>query len=128
MKTREEKIEMVRAGQSPKFQTLLVEKTRFNDIRLFWSLRFGQGVSISIQAGSSYYSRPRCLLPLGDHSYTDWEVGFSRKLIEGLPLDKKMNWESPEDDWTVAGYVPSALVQELCDFLFIQFGPKVTNG
>ena len=115
--------------QSVPFQGLLKELERYQNFRMFRALQFGNSdVTLSIQAGGTHYCSPRETLPLGDTSYTAWEIGFQRKEIEGTQLDEEINWESPNEDWTVAGYVPTAQVQELVDLLTSRHGaPTLQN-
>ena len=133
---------MVRAlrvslGASPRFVALLTEAERSNFHRMTVSLTFGDSdVAISIQAGPGHYCSNRSgVLPYAE--YTAWEIGFERALIadhEGEigktdqtdPIGEY--WESPQDDWTVAGYVPTAIVQALVDYLYIEHGtPRPSN-
>lgn len=122
---REKRSYLLRYGLvNMKFQDLLRETQRGRGFRLFSGVLFGSHdkVSISIQASKSHYCSPRATLPIGDYSYEQWEIGFSRSLIDGTELDQKMDWEDPSSDWTVAGNVDSALVQELVDYLYVEYG------
>lgn len=149
--------EMVRQGMNPvaDFASRLIERERMEDgsfsHRVFWPALFENGVKLSIQAGSCQYCSPRQVLPRGDHSYTEWELGGIPSQL-GEP-SRLVEWEAdfgawyaegenrPDDRWlavigeelpdpvrplcdtfTVAGYTPTETVQEMLDQLFILHG------
>jgi len=135
---------MVRAlraslGASPRFVSLLTESERSNYHRMTTGLTFGASdVTISIQAGPGHYCSNRNeVLPYA--AYTEFEIGFQRSLLGGGDVEDGIGaceahagigsyWESPDADWTVAGYVPTTLVQALVDHLYIEHGtPRPSN-
>lgn len=117
-------------GEFPSFVTLLVEHERHADsFRLTRGLVFGDSeVSISIQAGPSHYCSDRSRVILPYDAYTLWEVGFQRSLLptaEGVVwenVDAQIDWEDPSADWSVGGYVPTASVQALVEWLYVEYG------
>jgi len=128
--TRESRALNVSLGTSPRFVSLMVEAERSPYHRMTTGLKFGASdVSVSIQAGPGHYCSNRNeVLPYAD--YTEFEIGFSRILTADHEDEIGIGtyWESPDADWTVAGYVPTAIVQALVDHLYIEHGtPRPSN-
>ena len=94
-------------------------------------------------------NRHATTLAVGDLSYEAWEIGFQRSLLvtavtiqpaldipqgivtpaliqRAVDLDREMGWESPGADWSVSGYVPTDLIQDLFNWMFVNYGaPRV---
>jgi hypothetical protein len=118
-------------GESPKFVDYLIEYRRWEEgpwsSRMTYHIAFGNGAGISIQASPSHYCSDRRKI-LGYSDYTSWEIGFTRRILPP-EIDGIIRWEDPAADWTVAGYVPTADVQSLFDYLYIEYGdPRSDRG
>lgn len=120
----------IRSGEAvPSFVSLLVEHERYPFGRMTRRLTFGDsGVTLSIQAGPGHYCSKRDRVHPYE-VYTEWEIGFERRLLGSAEAGIQYGaeslrdyWESPEADWTVAGYVPTGLVQALVEHLVVQYG------
>ncbi len=126
------------------FASKLVESARTEgrgmSHRIFFAVKFPDGTSLSVQAGQSQYSAPRRLLPLGDHSYTEWELGATPNELPHQ-VAASVDWEGGYDHetdeyvsgpdyagFTVAPYVETEVVQAMLTGLYVALGDPTFDG
>lgn len=95
-------------------------------IRKFRPLPFGTGHALSVQANKGVYCTPR--KTLDDLSnYSAWEIAY---LYNGLAHPSDVPDIEFEEEWLgywdsqVAAYVPTAIVQEIYEYLCDVFGTQ----
>lgn len=84
-----------------------------NGFRMFRPIVTRSGITVSIQASKFHYSRPREVL-VRPEAYEAWEVGIHAD-AGTFPFPWE-NWEV-QPGLAVAGYVPTATVQAIVDYL-----------